>query len=159
MKYCRRNSIQRAWGNRMCISFSKSDYSTSFITLLMCVHGELYIYSCCNCKWYLPSFVSPSSCTVLLLWCLCITTCTMEWAYFREKSNKFTQKGVWAYFWGWAYFQEIIVRQLSSTHRTKLILLFYRRIVISPLDLRGDDNSIMQDSVLVGFLPQGTLSI
>ena len=32
-----------------------------------------------NSKWYLSSFVSPSSCTVLLLWCflLNITTCTV----------------------------------------------------------------------------------
>ena len=27
--------------------------------------------------------------------------------------------------------------------------------MISLLDLRGDDNSVMNDSVLVGFLPKG----
>ena len=39
----------------------------------------LFMYACSNtnCKWCLPSFVSPSSCTVLLLWCF-----LQNWMYY-----------------------------------------------------------------------------
>ena len=55
---------------------------------------------CNNSNWCLP-FVSPSSCTVLLLWCflLNITACSYcginRWAYLQEKAtlcNNFIQK-------------------------------------------------------------------
>ena len=69
---------------------------------------------CNNSKWCLLSFVSPSSCTVLLLHCFLFNkiACGINrWAYFRERKAPFATTllvGL-AYFRGWAYFQRIMV--------------------------------------------------
>ena len=56
------------------------------LVMFACMSLLPWICVCNNSKWCLPSFVCPSSCTVLLI-----------------------QKRGWAYFWGWAYFRYIMI--------------------------------------------------
>ena len=83
---------------------------TLALFMYTCCDSSMPLLSCiCLCnssKWCLPSFVSPSSCTVLLLQCFLLSSmyCAINgWAYFQVKStlwNNFLQKrgmGVFSY--------------------------------------------------------------
>ena len=69
-----------------------------------------------NSKWCLHSFVSPSPCTALLLWCFllniraCIYCSINRWAYFREKGTLWNNFILGLHIRGWAYFREITVQ-------------------------------------------------
>ena len=66
---------------------------------------------CNNSKWCLPSFVSPSSYTVLLLWCFLLNI--NRWAYFPEKSKTSFKKGGGLFsrlsYWGFVTNLEVVV--------------------------------------------------
>ena len=95
-----------------------------------------------SCDISLPSFVSPSSASLVLLWCflLNITACTAAQLGGRtlERRAPFAttsfKKGGWAYFQGWAYFREITVlgiltrekHPLQYLHLQKGVGLFWR---------------------------------
>ena len=79
------------WGGRIFKSCSiplkkatPISHAISLALFIICSHAKIlqcllsFACLCKNSKWQLPSFVSPSSCTVLLLWwfLLKITTCT-----------------------------------------------------------------------------------
>ena len=76
--------------------------TVSLVLFMDACHELAYNSKCC-----LPSFVSLSSCTVLL----------NKWAYFWEKKHSLQQlhskKRWWAYFWGllffwgWGYFERL----------------------------------------------------
>ena len=76
---------------------------------------------CNNSKWCLPSFVSPSSCTVLFLHCflLNITVCTaaqLSGRTFERRAPFATtsfKKGGWVYFRGWAYWEITVPNAVS----------------------------------------------
>ena len=124
VKYCNLSKIRPyGWWTQVAPQRGEPGYfSSCYISLENCYSLALFMYTCsdpamslslsctCLCKWCLPSFVSPSSCTVLLLrrflhnrmYCSILN----RWA--NLATTLFKNRG-WAYFWGWVYFWEIMI--------------------------------------------------
>ena len=57
-----------------------TSHAVSLALFMYACSDSAMLFPCaCLCKWCLSSFVSPSSCSVLLLWCFLVdvTACTM----------------------------------------------------------------------------------
>ena len=89
----------------------------------------LWVCLCNNSKWFLPSFVSSFSCTVLLLWCFllditgCTACCLNSWSYFREKAIVPFKKGGGLIFSSVAYFRKIMIVHVSLQRRKCLFVM------------------------------------